>query len=114
EHDDASARHVFAAMIADRFDDCVHATVAHAEALTGHTGDVRLAARRAIERDVADDDVLPRVELRSGRRIDDELAARESLADVVVRIAFELERHAARHERTEALTRRAFEGDLDR
>ena len=34
------------------------AAVAHAEALAGHAADVGLAARRAVERDVADDDVL--------------------------------------------------------
>ena len=58
EHDDAAAGHVFAAVIADGFDDGVHAAVAHAEALAGHAADVGFAAGRAVERDVADDDVL--------------------------------------------------------
>ena len=39
-------------------DDRVDAAVADAEALAGHAADVRLAAGRAVEGDVADDDVL--------------------------------------------------------
>ncbi len=58
EHDDQSARHVLAAVIADAFDDRVRAAVAHREALAGHAAEERLAAGRAVERDVADDDVL--------------------------------------------------------
>ena len=45
---------------------------------------------------------------RRGRE-DDDLAARETLAEVVVGVAFEHERHAARHERPEALAGGAFE-----
>ena len=58
EHDHAAAGHVLAAMVADTLDDRVHATVADGEALAGHPAHVGLAARRAVERDVADDDVL--------------------------------------------------------
>src|SRR6185295_11831117 len=110
----ASAGHVFAAMIAHCLDDGVHAAVANAEAFPGHAAYVRLAARRAVQRDVADDDVLVRDERRAGRRSDDQLAARQALADVVVGVAFEEESHAARHERAEALTRGALEADADR
>src|SRR5690606_41023357 len=100
------------AMIPDGLDDRVDAAVTNAAAFAGHARDVRLSARRAVERDVADDDVLPRVEPRSRRRVDDELAARKALTDVVVRIALELERHAARNERTEASPCRALEREL--
>ena len=58
EHDDAAAGHVLAAVVAHALDDGVDAAVAHAEALAGHAADVGLAAGRAVERDVADDDVL--------------------------------------------------------
>ena len=54
----APAGHVLAAVIADAFDDDRRAAVADAEALAGDAADVALAARRAVERDVADDDVL--------------------------------------------------------
>ena len=54
----ATAGHVFATVIAHGFDDRVHAGVAHAEAFARHAADENLAARRAIKRHVADDDVL--------------------------------------------------------
>ena len=58
EHDDPTAGHVFAAVIADAFDHGTRAAVAHGEPLAGHAAQVRLAARRAVQRDVADDDVF--------------------------------------------------------
>ena len=94
EHHHPAAGHVLAAVIADALDHRVHAGVAHAEPLAREAADVRLAGGRAVERDVADDDVLLRHEGRVARRIDDDLAAREPLADVVVRVALEHERHA--------------------
>ena len=67
------------------------AAVAHAEALARHAAEIDFAGGRAVERDVADDDVLLGDEGRSRRRIDDDLAAGQALADVVVGIAFERE-----------------------
>ena len=58
EHDDPAAGHVFAAVIADAFDDGERAAVAHREAFAGDAAEVRLAAGRAVERDVADEDVV--------------------------------------------------------
>ena len=71
EHDHPAAGHVLAAVVADRLHDRVDAAVADAEALAGHAADVRLAAGRAVEGDVADDDVLlgdERRALPAGRR----------------------------------------------
>ena len=64
-----------------------------------------LPAGRAVEDHVAGDDVLFRDELRRARRAQHERAARQALAEVVVGVAFEPQRDAARHERTEALAR---------
>ena len=47
-------------------------------------------------------------------RIDDHAAAGEALADVVVRVAFELERDALGEERAEALPGRTVELEVDR
>ena len=49
-----------------------------------------------------------------GGRIDDEPAAGEALADVVVRVAFQFQRDAAGQERAEALPGRAGELEVDR
>ena len=52
------------------------------------------------------------VDRRGG--IDDQPAARQALADVVVGVALERHRDAARHERAEALAGRALEREADR
>ena len=96
EDDDAAAGHVFAAVVADAFDDGIGAAVADGESLGRAAAEKRFAAGRAVERDVADDDVVFGDEARFGGRIDDHPAAGEALADVVVRVAFEFERDAAR------------------
>src|SRR5207249_8336802 len=114
QHDDPTARHVLARVVAHALDDRVHAAVAYAEPLAGDAPHVRFAAGGAVERDVADHDVLFRHEGRRAGRIDDELAAREPLAPVVVGVALEREADAPRHERAERLARGAGEVDADR
>ena len=49
----------------------------------------------------------------AARRIDDQPAAGESLADVIVGVAFEFQRHALGEKRAEALARRAGELEAD-
>ena len=58
EDHDPAAGHVFAAVVADAFDDRMGAAVADGESLGRPAADKRLTARRAVERDVADDDVV--------------------------------------------------------
>ena len=58
------ARHVFAAVIADAFDDRGRAAVADGKSFAGDAADESFAAGRAVKRDVADDDVFFRVERR--------------------------------------------------
>src|SRR5688572_8752460 len=94
ENHGAAARHVLAAVIADALDDGLRAAVAHAESLGGAAAEERAPARRAVQRDVADQHVLLGLERRALRRINDEPTARQALADVVVAVAFELERDA--------------------
>src|SRR3972149_3550048 len=55
---DAAAGHVLAPVVAHALDDRGDAAVAYAEALPGDAAEGGLAARRAVERDVTDDDVL--------------------------------------------------------
>ena len=90
-------------MIADGFHDGVDAAVAHAETFAGHAADISLAAGRAIERHVAGDDVFLRHERRTGGRKHNDFAAGKSFAEIIVRIAFENQRHAFGHERAETL-----------
>src|SRR5439155_16839713 len=67
-----------------------------------------------VESDVADDDVVFGLEERAGRRIDGEAATRETLANVIVGIALQLQRDALGEKRPEALTGRARELGVNR
>ena len=84
EHHHGAAGHVLAAVVAAALDDGGRAGVAHGEALAGHAAEEDLAADGAVEHGVADDDVLLRRDGALARRVDDDAAAREALADVVV------------------------------
>ena len=88
-------------MVAHALHDGGRAGVAHAEALARDARDERLAARRAVERHVADDDVFVRAEGAALRREERELAAGEALAEAVVAVALEPERQPLRDERAE-------------
>ena len=103
-------------MIADAFDHCDRARVAHAEPLADDAPDEALAARRSVQDDVAGDDVLFGDEVRMpvARRPGDDPPARQALGEVVVGIALEAQRDALRHEGTERLPGRPRERDLDR
>src|SRR5262249_58749303 len=64
----------------------------------------RVAAGRAVEEGVADQDWIAQVVLR---RAPDDAAAAHALADVVVGLALESQLHAGRQEGAQALARRA-------
>src|SRR6516162_5556300 len=113
EHHDDAAGHVFAAMIARALDDGDRAGVAHGETLAGDAAEIAFARDRAVQHGVADDDALFRHDAAVARRLDDDLAAREALADIVVGFAFEIEGDALRKPRAEGLARGALEADMD-
>src|SRR5262249_54863351 len=114
EDHDAAAGHVFATMVANAFDDRQRAAVADAEPFGRSAAEERLATGRAVQGDVADDDVILGHVAGLGRRIDDHAAAGEAFADVVVGVAFELERDALGEKRAETLPGRAEELEVDR
>ena len=113
EDDDASAGHVFAAVVAHAFDDGGDAGIAHAEAFAGHAAEEGFSGGRAVEGDVAEDDVVFGGEGRLGVRVDDDASAAEALADVVVGVAFDLDGHARGDEGAEGLARAALELQVD-
>ena len=113
EHGDGAAGHVFAAVVSGAFDDRGRAREPHGEALAGHAAEERLAAGRAVQHGVADDDVLRRVAAELDARTDRDAPAAHALAGVVVRVADQVERDALREERAEALAARAFHLDED-
>src|SRR4029077_8614996 len=106
EHRDQSARHVFAAVIANSLDHRMRAAVAHRESLARNAAKESLAAGRAVERHVPDDDVLFGLEGRRSRRTDRHESAGQALAAIVIRVALEVERDARGEPRSETLPRR--------
>src|ERR1019366_9291762 len=87
QHDDDAAGHIFAAVIADALDDRYRTGVAHGETRAGHAAEIAFAGDGAVKHGVADDDRLMRRDfLGVARGIDDDLAAREALADIIVRL----------------------------
>ncbi len=100
-------------MVAGALDDRHRAGVAHREALAGDALQIRLAGDRAIEHGIADDDVLGRVAPRRHGLADDQPAARQALADIVVGVAGQLQADAARQEGAEAAAGGAGQADPD-
>src|SRR5204862_27201 len=101
------------AVIADALDDRHRARVAHAEPFAGDAAQINFAAGGAVEHHVSGDDILLGGKRAFARRIDDDLAARQPLAAVVVHIPFDADRHAVHAERQQALPGAAFEIQLD-
>ncbi len=96
EHHDDTAGHVFVAVVADAFDNRQGAGVADCEALARDAADVSLTLGRTVENGVARDDRMIGVGRALGIGLDDDLAARQALADIVVDVALKVEGHAAR------------------
>ena len=113
KHHDRSVGHVFATVVAKSFDDRGRSRIAHREALARNAGEERLPARRAIEHNVADDDVLLGNQRRNLGRMNDDAATRKPFAGVIVGVTFERERHALGQERTETLSGAALEVQAD-
>src|SRR3546814_11218634 len=84
--------------------------IAHREAFAGDAVEIGLALNRAVEHRIADDDVLGRLQRRPGRRMDADPAARQALADIVVRDAGQFPRAAGGEPRTAADRKSVVEG----
>ena len=110
----AAAGHVLAAMIPHAFDDGPGAAVADAEPFGGATAEERLAAGGAVQAHVANQDVPFGRKSAGLGRIDDQPAAGESLAHVVVRVPFQFQRDAAGQKRPEALSGRTVKLEVNR
>ena len=112
QDDDTAPGHIFQGMIATAFHDCDRTGVAHRKALPGNAVDIGAAAGGAIERDIADDDVLFRRICRSCRRCHAQLAAGETFAKIIIGIALQMDGNTCRQKGTERLTAAAAANDL--
>ena len=68
EHHHQAIGHVFAAVIADAFHNSRSAGIANRKSFAGHAAEESFAARRAIETNVADQNIFFRHEFRFSRR----------------------------------------------
>src|SRR6266404_4578769 len=92
EHQNQAPGHVFATVVADALDHIGRSGVANREPLPSNSIEKRFAAGRAIESNVANQDVVFGGETRPSRRIHDQSSSGETFADVIVGLAFERER----------------------
>src|SRR2546425_333257 len=113
QHYHAAPGHVFTSVIAEGLDHGVGSAVAHTKSLTRDAPNVGFAAGRTIERNIADDYVFLCAECSFAGWVDDDLPARQSLAEIVVRVAFEFERNSAWHKRAETLPGGTIERELN-
>ena len=99
-----AAGHVLAAVVAGALDDADRARIAHGEAFAGDAFEIGFSGDGAVENRVADDDVLQRIARRALGLADHDAAARQPFADIVVGVAHQFDRHAARQEGAETLS----------
>ncbi len=114
EYDDGAIGHVFAAVVTDAFNYGDRAGVANGEPLAGDAIEKNFAAGCAVEDDVADKNAFFGEEEGRLGRVGDDASAGETLAEIIVAVAFELKGDAGGNECTEALTGRAFELEVNR
>ena len=103
KNDGNAARHVFASVVSDSFNDESGARIADAEPFACLAIDVNLACCRTIGDHVPGDDVISWRKRRFRRRPNGDRAARETLADVIVGFPGEIEDQAFGKERAKGL-----------
>src|ERR1700761_5360882 len=113
QHQDSSAGHVFAAVVAYTFDDSGGARIAHGETLAGTAGGKEAARGGAIERDIAEQDVVRALTRSIALGAKHDLTPAEAFADKIVGQAFEDETHARNGEGAKGLTGDALQLNFD-
>ena len=100
-------------MVTHGLDDRVHAGVTDTETFARHAAHKYLTRCRAVQRHVADDHVFLGHKRGTFGRINNQFAAAQALAEIIIGIAFELQGHALGNERAQALTGTAVELQMD-
>src|SRR5262249_93830 len=113
EHHHAATRHVLAAMVPHSFDHSPHAAITDTETLTSHTTDIGFSLGGAIKGYVAKHDVFSRHKGGTGRRIENDPAARQPLTKIIVGIPLQFQGDALGYKRPKTLPSRALEMQMD-
>src|SRR5277367_822112 len=106
-----AAGHVFAAVLAETFNDSQRATVAHREALAGASGNIKLAGSGTVEHGISRQHIATARGRRARRNTD--RSAGKSFAHVIVGLTGKLQREARSQKRAEALSRRTVKFATD-
>src|SRR5262249_23475476 len=109
EYHYAPTRHILTAMVPNGFDHGPHTAIADTEALTSHATNICFATGGSIKCYIADNDVLFRHKGRAGRRIENNLAARQPFAKIVVGVPFQFQGDPWRHKGAKTLPSRSLE-----
>src|SRR5690554_1461604 len=112
QHHNRAARHVFAAMIAGALHHSRGARVAHGKAFAGDAIEIGFSRQGAVQHRVAGNDVVGAEAAKVIGRANDDAAARQALADVIVGLADQVQCDAMGQESPEALSRRAVALDM--
>ena len=103
QDDDQTIGHVFAAMVAQAFDDSGCTGIAHGKPLACHPIEECLAAGGPVEDYVANQNVLRSHKRRCFRGVNEDTAAGKTLTDVIVGVTFEFKRDTTGEKSTKAL-----------
>ena len=100
-------------MVSDALHHGPDAAVADTEAFSGHAADVGFTVGRAVEGDVADDDIFFGFKRAGFRRSDSQSGTGQTFAEIVVGIAAQVNRESGGSKRTKTLASRAAGPDDD-
>src|SRR5699024_9504649 len=82
-----STCHIFTAMVAHALHNGSRAGVTNAETLARHTVDVGFTAGRSVQSHISYDNIFIRLKPDALRRVNDQLAAGQSLSEIVIAVA---------------------------
>ena len=100
-------------MVANAFHNCRNAGIPHAKPLASFSADVGFPGGCAVKSDIPDDAVFFGRKTGPFGRINNQSGAAEALAEVVVGVAFQFQRHAVGIERAKTLSGRTFKFQPD-
>ena len=112
QNDNGAACHIFTPVFAHALGNGNRSGISYTEPFTGDSVDKCLTAGCAVQRNVADDDIILRPEAGAFGGIDNQLAAGQTFSEIVVAVAPQLQRQSLRDKGAEALTARAVADDL--
>jgi len=114
QYNNGAACHVFATVIASTFDNRYRAGVTHSETLACNAVEECFASDRTVQQGVTADDVLYCATTELGVRTHDDTTARQTLADIIVTFANQIQGNTMCEESASRLACGTLQLDVDR